>query len=167
MMNATRHFTLTLLFVTTLMLGACATDQPAIGAAGTDPQAGQPSNLLPVTDIPIPAGAKLDAENSFIMGADDRWLGRIVIKTENTPVQAYNHFSSGMAAYGWVPVTAVQARTSSLTFLRDARVAAILIEPATLGGTKIFITVSPRQKPPQESPPAVRDDRAAGKPRQK
>lgn len=165
-MNARMKSALAALLAATSFLGGCATDQPAIGAAGADPQTAQPSNLLPVTDIPIPAGAKLDAENSFIMGADDRWLGRIVIKTENSPVQAYNHFSSGMAAYGWVPVTAVQARTSSLTFSRDARVATILIEPATLGGTKIFITVSPRQKPPQESVPA-HDDRAAGKPRQK
>jgi hypothetical protein len=156
---------LPLLLAATLLLGACATDQPVVGAASTAPQAAAaPSNLLPVSDIPIPAGAKLDAENTFIMGTDDRWLGRIVIKTDSSPVQGYNHFFSGMPAQGWVPVAAVQAHTSSLTFMRDARIASILIEPLTLGGTKIHITVSPKQMPPQENAP-VREDRAAGKPR--
>lgn len=150
---------LPLLLATTLLLGACATDQPVVGAAGTDPQSGaQPANVLPVSDIAIPAGAKLDAENSFIMGTEDRWLGRIVLKTEGSPVQAYNHFFGSMPAYGWTTVTAVQAHTSNLTFLRGERVATIQIESSTLGGTKVFITVSPRQMPPQE---------AAKKPRQK
>jgi hypothetical protein len=157
---------LPLLLAATLLLGACATDQPVTGASAEAASGAPASNALPVTDIPIPAGAKLDSEGTFIMGADDRWLGRIAIRTDSAAVQVYNHFFAGMPGLGWTPVTAVQARVSSLTFARGERVATIQIEPTTLSGTKIYITVSPRQMPAQEAAPA-RDERAARKARQK
>jgi len=136
----------------TLLLGACATSQPLVGAANPD-KAGAvaASNTLQVSDIAIPAGAKLDTEKSLIMGANDKWLGRIVLKTDLPPVQVFNHFYNGMASFGWSLVTAVQAQTSILTYQRSDRVALIQIEPSSLGGTMVSITVTSRQMSGQDS----------------
>lgn len=150
MKNTASRSALTLLLGTTLFLGGCATGQPVVGPTTQDQKAdAAPSNALPISDIPIPAGAKMDTENSLIMGAQDRWLGRIVIKTDISPTQTYNHFYNGMSAFGWGSVTAVQARISTLTYLRGERVASIQIEPSTLGGATVSITVSPRQASPE------------------
>lgn len=145
---------LSLMIGASLLLGACATDQPAIGPESPSQNAaGAQTNQLPISDIPIPAGAKLVEEGTLIMGAQDRWLGRIVIKADIPSTQALNHFINGMPGFGWSAITVVQGRISNLTFLRGDRVASILIEPTTLGGQTISITVSPRQQPPaQESP---------------
>lgn len=151
MKNTASRSVLMLLIATVMLLGGCATGQPVVGPSSPDQKAGaEPSNTLPISDIPIPAGAKMDTENSLIMGAQDRWLGRIVIKTDTSPTQSYNHFFKGMSAFGWGEVSAVQARISTLTYLRGERVASIQIEPTTLGGSNISITVSPRQAASQE-----------------
>lgn len=129
-----------------LFAGCAAINQPVVGPTSADQKAGTaPSNALPISDIPIPAGARLDSENSLIMGAQDRWLGRLVIKADASPTEAYNHFNNGMPTFGWTVVTAVQARISTLIFMRSDRVAAIQIEPTTLNGSNISITISPRQ----------------------
>ena len=133
-----------------LTLAACANNQPLVGASanaangaanGTTPA----SNTLQVSDIAIPAGAKLDTEKSLILGASDKWLGRIVLKTDQPPVQVFNHFYNGMANYGWSVFSAVQAQVSIQTFQRGDRVATIQIEPASMGGSQVSITVTARQ----------------------
>jgi hypothetical protein len=140
-----------------LLLAACATGQTVTGPAAPEgKQAVEASNSLPIADIPIPPGSKLEPDTSLIMGAQDRWLGRLVIRTDTPSTQAYNHFLNGMPAFGWTLVTAVQGRISSLTYLRGERVASLLIEPANLGGVMVSITVSPRQVQPEPAPTPAR-----------
>lgn len=141
---------ITLLLGITLFLGACATGQPITGSTQDSKPGTESSNALSISDIPIPPGAKLDTENSLIMGAQDRWLGRLVIRTDSSPTQSFNYFYSGMPALGWGTLTAVQARISSMAYLRGDRVASIQIEATALGGSNISITVSPRQTGNQE-----------------
>lgn len=142
---------ITLLLGTVMILGACAIGQPVTSSATTDHKSdAEPSNALSISDIPIPPGAKLDADNSLIMGAQDRWLGRILIKTDSSPTQSYNFFYTGMPTLGWGTLTAVQARISNMAYLRGDRVASIQIEATALGGSSISITVSPRQTASQE-----------------
>lgn len=130
-----------------LALSACANNQPVVGASNPDKKTGAEvaSNSLQVSDLAIPPGAKLDTEKSLIMGANDKWLGRIVLRTDLPPVQVYNHFANGMASYGWSPISAVQAQVSILTYQRGDRVALIQIEPSSLGGSAVSITVTSRQ----------------------
>ena len=108
-------------------------------------------NALQISDIPIPAGAKFDTENSLIIGANDGWLGRVVIKTDITPIQAFNHFYNGMPSLGWGLVTVVQGRISMLTYMRGERVASIQIEASSLGGSTASVTVSSRQGSSRET----------------
>ncbi len=126
-----------------MALSACASGQLTSGSASPElKKAAGSSKQLPITDIPIPAGAKLDAEQSMIMGSQDRWLGRIVIQLEMSPTEVFNHFATGMAQLGWSRTLAVHSRVSNLTFLRADRVALIQIEPASFGGVTVWVTVA-------------------------
>ena len=126
---------------------------PTVSGSGTPEAAAgdtarPAANSLPIADLPIPPGARLEADSSLIMGSQDKWLGRLVLKADLSPTQAFNHFNQGMGGFGWSTITAVQGRVSTLSFLRGERVATILIEPAGLGGgVMLSITVSPRQAP--------------------
>ena len=152
MKSAASPSILPLLVCTCMLLSACATSQPVIGPAGSDQKtSAELPNALQISDIPIPNGAKFDTENSLIIGANDGWLGRIVIKTDIPPIQAFNHFYNGMPSLGWGLVTIVQARISMLTYMRGERVASIQIEPSSMGGATASITVSSRQGNSRES----------------
>lgn len=143
-MKLFRQATISVLLIAAL--AGCA-NGPLIGSSGTAERkpTQEAPNVLQVSDVSIPPGSKLDAENSLIIGTGDRWLGRIVVKTDQTPVQAFNHIYNGMPGYGWTLVTAVQAKISNMTYLRGERVASIQIEPSSLGGAQVAVTVSARQ----------------------
>ncbi|HQR03834.1 MAG: hypothetical protein JSR19_02985 [Proteobacteria bacterium] len=146
------------LLCVTATLTACASGPAVVGSTGTDGKpATESTNTLQVSDIPIPAGAKLDPDKTLIMGANDRWLGRIVLRTDLPPVQVFNHFYNGMANFGWTLLTAVQGTPSLQTWQRGERVALIQTETASLGGTAATITVSSRQTTaPEASRPSGR-----------
>lgn len=134
-----------LLLSAALMVGGCA-NNPAVGSGNASQKpVPETPNVLQVSDVSIPPGSKLDAENSLIIGTGDRWVGRLVLKTDQAPVQVFNHMYGGMPSHGWSLVTAVQAKISNLTYLRGERVASILIEPSSLSGSQVSITVSSRQ----------------------
>jgi len=127
-----------------MVLGACASGQlPSGPASAALKKAVESSRRLPITDIPIPAGARLDAEQSMIMGSQDRWLGRIVVRLDASPTEAFNHSVKDMAKSGWNRTLTVHARVSNMTFMRANRVALIQIEPASFGaGVTVWITVA-------------------------
>lgn len=130
-----------------ILASGCASNQSVVGAAGHEQgvKTSDAPNVLQVSDIPVPPGARFDAETSLIIGTADRWLGRIVIKTDMASVQAYNHFYNGMPSLGWGLVTTVQGKSSSLTYMRGERIASVLVEPASISGSMVTITVSPKQ----------------------
>lgn len=126
-----------------MALGSCASNKLPKDSANPElKKTVEPSKRLPITDVPIPAGAKLDVEQSMIMGSQDRWLGRIVIQLDMSSTEAFNHFAQGMVQSGWSRTLAVHARVSNLAFLRTDRVALVQIEPASFGGVTVWITVA-------------------------
>lgn len=128
------------------LLSACANQPAAVGSAAEAGKEAQPaSNALTVSDLPVPAGAKLDDQQTFIIGSGEKWLGRIVMTASTSPVESVNFYQSRMGSFGWNGIATVQAKTSTLTFLRSDRVATIQIEPDTFKGSRITVTVSPRQ----------------------
>jgi hypothetical protein len=46
---------------------------------------------------------------------------------------------------GWNLITALQGKTSGLTFSRGERIATVMIEGSTLSGTSVTILVTPRE----------------------
>jgi len=128
-----------------IALSAGCANQTTLNPSGTDQSSPAPSSSLPVSDIPIPNGAKLDTDSTLIMGVQDKWIGRLAIRIGMSPTEAYNFYQGGMPSLGWNPVTAIQSKISTLTFLRGDRVATVQIEPSSLSGSAVSITVSPRQ----------------------
>jgi hypothetical protein len=103
------------------------------------------SAYQPVSDVPIPAGTKINTDKSVILGQGDKWFGRMVLVTDRPSTQAYTYYQEQMPTFGWEQVTAVQGKTSILTFTRGERAATLEINPGTLSGSEVAITVSPRQ----------------------
>ena len=122
----------------------CASD-PKLPATLVKSDADSASEFQPITDIPIPAGARLDVENSIVLGSLDRWTGRVVLILGQSVSETFALFQQQMPSFGWQSITSVQAKTSVLTFLRGDRGATILIESRALGGSTVIVTVALRQ----------------------
>lgn len=104
-----------------------------------------PNSYQPVSDVPIPGGTKINTDKSVILGQGDKWFGRMVLVTDRPSTQAYTYYQEQMPTFGWEPVTAVQGKTSIMTFTRGDRAATLEINSGTLSGSEVAITVSPRQ----------------------
>jgi len=144
-----------LLAAVVLTAGCANLNRPEVATPAADHTGKAPPNALPISGLPIPADAKLDTDQSIIMGGMDHWIGRVVLYVGSSPTESYNFFQKGMPSYGWTPVTAVQSNISTLTYLRPSQVATVQIEAANLGGAKITVVVSPRQIAPAAPPGAT------------
>jgi len=143
------RFTILIAAVSLVALEACdsgprlaATSAPA-PALATDE--GELSGAFqPITDVPIPDGARLDSERSLVLGGQDAWTGRLVFTINESAGDAFARYHQEMLRFGWRLITSVQAESSVLAFSREDRVATIQIEGRMLSGATVAITMSPR-----------------------
>ena len=98
----------------------------------------------PITDIPIPEGARLDNERSLMLGGQDKWTGRLVLKIKESSADAFARYHQEMPLFGWSQITSVQAESSVLSFYQGNRIATIQIDGRTISGSSVSITLSPR-----------------------
>lgn len=147
-MSFSRLFALT----ATLLLASCG-GGVSLGTTtqGTGGEAA--GNFQLITDIPVPSGAKLDAERSLILGTADRWTGRVALKFGLSGGEAFAMFQQEMPNFGWQAIMSVQGEVSVLSFVRGERAATVQIQPATLWGSVATITVAPRQSDVGGAPP--------------
>ena len=96
------------------------------------------------TDIPIPAGARMDLDRTLILGPRDSWIGRLVFTSGAGPNDLFEFYNRELPRFGWAGITAVRAGTSVLSFQRGERVATVQITRTTLGGSEVLVTISPR-----------------------
>ena len=139
----------TIVAVTSILAG-CSSN-PTLTTTATA-ETLEPGKFQPLTDIPIPSGAKLDTEPSLILGPPDHWLGRAVLKVSLSANDTTVFYQNQMPSFGWELITVVQGKISNLTFSRADRVASFQIEGGTLGGSTVTIIMSPRQ--PKQEPAA-------------
>lgn len=104
---------------------------------------GQPS-FAQFSDVPVPAGAKMDLDRSLVLGDREAWIGRLVMAVGMNQDRAYDFYFGEMPRFGWQPVTTVRSETSVLTYIRGARVATVQIQGRTIAGARIWMTISPR-----------------------
>ncbi len=135
-------------------LGGCTTGTPLMASTSPDKTGGpdQPA-FSQFSDIPVPAGAKMDLEHSLLLGDADAWIGRLAMTTADSASTMYNFYFREMPRFRWSPVTSVRSETSVLTYTRSDRVATIQIRSRTMGGAAVSVTVSPRGKPLRATPP--------------
>ena len=101
-------------------------------------------SFQPITDVPIPNGARLDVDKSLLLGGGNYWTGRLVIAISESPGDAFARYLTEMPQFGWKHITSVQSDISILSFALDSRIANIQIEGRTLGGSILTIVMSPR-----------------------
>ncbi len=130
------------------LVAGCETTTPLSASSRTDSQGtvSEPS-FAQFSDVPVPAGAKMDLERSLVLGERDAWIGRLVMTVSADASHAYDFYFSEMPRFSWSPVTTVRAGTSVLTYSRGNRIATIQISGRTLGGSDISMTVSPKGVP--------------------
>ncbi|MGH8743755.1 MAG: hypothetical protein ACREUY_05690 [Burkholderiales bacterium] len=142
--------------VTAIWAGAFLTgcsNNPTL-TTSTAAENAEPGKFQPLTDIPIPSGAKLDADKSLILGPADHWMGRAVLKMGLEANEVTVFYQNQMASYGWELVTLAQGKVTNMTFARADRIASIQIESGTFGGSQATIIMSPRQ--PKQEPAKAR-----------
>lgn len=127
-----------------IFLGACA----ATGSKEEPKASAEAPAYQPVSDLPIPGGTVIKPDRSLILGSGDAWLGRMVLDLKLNSTQAFSFYQEQMPAFGWQEVTAVQGKTSILTYTRGERAATVEIAPATMKGSTASVTVSPRKQAP-------------------
>lgn len=96
------------------------------------------------TDIPIPAGARMDLDRTLVLGPRDTWIGRLVFTSAAAPNDLFEFYARELPRFGWTPITAVRAGTSVLSQSRGERIATVQIGRTTLGGSEVLVTISPR-----------------------
>ncbi len=135
-------------------VGGCSTGPPLIASTSPDKPGGpdQPA-FSQFSDIPLPAGAKMDLQRSLVLGDAEAWIGRLVMTTPDTGGAMYDFYFREMPRFNWIQITSVRAETSVLTYTRSGRVATIQITGRTIGGSLVSVTVSPRGRPARREPP--------------
>lgn len=130
-----------------LMLGACSNQ---IGSV-LSPDTGTEGQKAPATtsftrfpDLPMPVNASMDMEKTLVFGTNDAWIGRMLISSSHGSNDMFDFYKQEMPGFGWQEITSVRSGTSVMTYIRGQRVANIQIVSATLRGSKITITVSPK-----------------------
>lgn len=124
-------------------LSACTQPEPVGKTAGAN--SGKAAAVHGISDLPMPRGADPQVDESLVLGNLDAWTGRLVLTTSLSAEDSFDFYRDRMGAFGWTPITSVQSEISVLTFERADRIATIQIEERTLWGSRVSITMGPRQ----------------------
>ncbi len=147
-MNSQNFSPTGLLFCILIFLGGCGSGmgvKPMPMNKGEASKPGQAS-FSQFQDIPIPIGAEMNLNRTVILGAPERWIGRLTLETNHNPVKLFNFFKQSTPEFGWQEVTSIRSATSFLTYTQTTRVLTIQITSKTLQGSEVVMTVSPREK---------------------
>ena len=114
-------------------------------SVAADALSSDPSTFAQITDVPIPANAKLNVNRSIILGGQDMWTGRAEIETPYSSAEMFDFFKREMVTFGWSELTSVRSDESVITFLRGKRIATVQIFGAggSIVGSVISLTVAP------------------------
>lgn len=124
-----------------LTLTACGgTNSPSAAPSGGS--AAVPASFNQFSDIPIPAKANMDMDQSLLLGQGDGWVGRLVYSTGTSQGQLYDLYRSGMPGFGWQEVISVRSSISVQTWQRGERVATVQIRDGFFG-SEVTVTVAP------------------------
>ena len=99
-------------------------------------------NFAQFDDIPIPIGSTLDQKNSIIISKKQAWLGRLTFESNKSQLEVFDFFRNELPKFGWKKLSEVRADSSLLNYTNNQRIASILIDPKTLLGSIVRITVT-------------------------
>ena len=129
-----------------LLMGGCAEKTPPATSGG-----GAVAGVAPiVSGMALPPGYKIDTGRTLVLGADDRWTGRVSYTSSTSADDVFDFLRREMPNFGWTETAAMRSDVSLLTFASDGtdRVAMIEIARGSMfGSTRVEIVVSPRVIP--------------------
>lgn len=130
-----------------LAVGGCAETASISSTGGNAPiSSATPSAFTQFPDIPVPPGSKINVDRTLVFGSKP-WFGQLTLETSTSANRAFDFFRANLPNHGWEEVTSVRAPTSILTYASAERVLAIAIRSATIIGSELTVTVSPRGQP--------------------
>lgn len=132
--------------LTVFALGLAACTSGRVAVSSQPPGEGQGAtapSFAQFTDLPIPPGAVMDLSKTLIFGKDDRWTGRLVLETDESPDSVYEFYQREMPRFQWREITALRSETSLITMARMDRVATVTIESSGFSGSAVTVTVGP------------------------
>ena len=101
MISATKFSIIAASFAAISLLGACALNEP-LSATQSNTAAGASTEAFrPVSDVPIPKDAALDAEKSLILSGQNEWTGRVVMVTSVNATETYAFYKTQMPLFDW------------------------------------------------------------------
>ncbi len=112
-----RRATVVAVAIVAAALTAGCTRSTAVSS--TTPEAKKSGAVTPTgfgqfNDIPIPEGSTMDMDRSLILGAQERWIGRLSLSTNQSAPAVFDTFQSQMPRFGWSEVSAVRSETRAM-----------------------------------------------------
>jgi len=103
----------------------------------------EPAPLLKFSDVPVPQGFKLLANESFIFQNENGRVGLLRYAGSPTADQVVSFYREQMPQYGWFLLNIVEYGRRVLNFDKQNESCIITVEPTT---TKTLISISIGQK---------------------
>lgn len=123
-----------------LILSACASERPSL--IGIDGGAIPPA-FAHFPDVPFPADAIVDLDETKALGSGENWIGSLVYTTPYNPSSVFDFYVSEMPKLNWIEVATVRAKISHMTYIRNNRALQILIEMDSGDSARVTITAIP------------------------
>ena len=131
-------------FTLVLALAGCASTalSPTTSGESNKPTAGQLQG-----NTPLPPGAVIKHDKSFIIGTGDNWFGRMTLNIGRDANIAHRFFVQSYPQNGWTLVSSVRTARSLLVFTKADRTITIdITEGNYLTSGEAVLTVSPLSK---------------------
>ena len=123
--------------------GGSAVQGNGLVGGGSGARESQASTFTQFDDIPIPAKADINLQESLILGTEGGWIGRLSIDVGYEMSDMYGFYTEEMPKFGWEQLTTVRSKISTMTYRRGNRVSTITLVPTLTDGTSIDFTVAP------------------------
>lgn len=94
-------------------------------------------------DVPIPANAALNLEESLILGTEGGWIGRLSLEVDYEMADMYGFYTEEMEKFGWEQLTTVRSKITTMTYRLKNRVSTITLVPVGRAETAVDFTVAP------------------------
>ena len=143
-MQLLKYFTI---LVFTIALSACSSigsNLPWSSSQNFDENNQSIADLL--GDMPVPNGARINNENTMIIGRGVGWVGRVYLDGLQSPNEIYSFFLTDFPKAGWTTVSATKAKTSIVVFTKEDRTCTIEVSEGSFTGPKALISITSSPK---------------------
>lgn len=120
-------------------------EMDVLEAEGTYEGIGTPIPALPLSmelrfaDVPVPAGASLDLEKTYVHESADLQIGKMVYTSKATVEELVNFYLHECGAAGWKKVMRTDADGAELVFKKSGQRLTVTIRPLGVGRSRLLI----------------------------